>query len=243
MTPAAAALYAGALKLTEAERRWLSEQVAATYPIVLRCAICGGEISAAWARTCSAKCRQGFCRQHGQAAPTRTEPVVVLSVSPQSPLFPSDGISVLPSIVSIAPTPAVPAVLIEEKFPGSSNPEPLTTVGGTTSARAIVAAEREAGVKVVLDAFHAAFVERHGSKPNITGKDAAIAKSLVMAHGVKVVLDVMGRMLESGDEFIASRPSFGTLSSQWNALVAGPPKSSIFFLILMILIIKIGSRQ
>ena len=64
----------------------------------------------------------------------------------------------------------------------------------------------------------------HGEKPNLTGKDAALAKQLVTRHGVEKVLTVLAAMFASPDPFIAqSGRTLGILSSQWNKLVAGPP--------------------
>ena len=109
---------------------------------------------------------------------------------------------------------------LDAQFPVSSSPGPLTKVGGTTSARAMVAAEREAGVKVVIDAYHVLFVERHGEKPNLGGRDAAIMKTLIGRHGAEKVLDVLARMFDSTDPWVAQEHSIGALSSKWNRIVS-----------------------
>ena len=88
----------------------------------------------------------------------------------------------------------------------------------------------EPGVRQVLDAYHVAFMSQNsGEKPNITGKDAALARQLVKRHGAEKVLAVLRLMFESVDPFIAqSGRTMGVLSSQWNKLVVGQkPRQTI----------------
>lgn len=76
-------------------------------------------------------------------------------------------------------------------------------------------------MKFVIAAYHDEFLRRFGEKPNITGKDAALAKGLIRRHGVEKVQEIMGRMFESDDAFLVKAgPSLAMLSSQWNKLVA-----------------------
>ena len=99
------------------------------------------------------------------------------------------------------------------------------TAGTPRPSRVI--AQPNSGVRQVLDAYHAAFIAQNGGeKPNITGKDAALAKQLVARHGTEKVLVVLARMFETTDVFIAnSGRTIGILSSQWNKLVASQPAS------------------
>ena len=107
-------------------------------------------------------------------------------------------------------------------------PSPNEEEGRTTArtAKPPRVAPTESGVRLVLDAYQEAFIaQNHGEKPNLTGKDAVLAKQLVTRHGVEKVLAVLAAMFASLDPFIAqSGRTLGILSSQWNKLVAGPPK-------------------
>lgn len=88
----------------------------------------------------------------------------------------------------------------------------------TTTARASRAPDPR--VQQVLKAYHDAHCEAAGEKPNITGKDAAIARQLVMRHGLDKVLEQIARMYRSTDPFIlASGRTLGVLSSCWNKLL------------------------
>lgn len=101
-------------------------------------------------------------------------------------------------------------------------PEKDTTARAATPPRP--APPQGSGVQQVLDAYQLAFMAANGGeKPNLTGKDAALAKQLVTRHGADKVLAVVAALFDSQDPFIAqSGRTLGVLSACWNKLVTAP---------------------
>lgn len=95
------------------------------------------------------------------------------------------------------------------------------TDGANSERRHIRAAATEPGVHEIIQTYHDLFLKRYGAKPNIDGgKDGAIVKRLLKAHGREKVLELLGRFFESTDPFIeASGRTIGVFASVWNKLI------------------------